>query len=395
MMPHHMTIVRRTVLILVCIAASATTSYNRGIRSVRGNLQFAVEAAGREATRAAGWKLVLHSADTGPMGLISTAALCGREVFLLDSRQGVVHRVDLTTGGETGHFGSSGNGPNEPRTPRAMALDCAGQTLYLVDRTGVFVFSLPSGLVERHFVQPANFAYTSGNAVLDAPNGMLFVPGLWTAAGWSDWLHRDLDRMFDGDRLGYSLSLRDGTTKPLFMPLELGCWAYSSSCLDAVFDEVRARGPERWAVAQRVSTQVGIFDSQYRLLRVFDVRSRRFRENGQRVGRSSLTDEMRWHEDNSTIRRVYAFGEHIVTIHTTHATKDWVPGQPIDFEASMNVHSLDGSGLVSDLRLPGLPVARDDRSLYVIDYGPGGRRIGTDHITLIRYPIVAGRQLFQ
>lgn len=393
MTPHQTTIGRRIVLILVCAALSGTTAYNRSIRSVRGDAHFAVEARGREAKRAAEWKLLLRAVESGSVGLISSAAFCGNELFLLDSQQALVHRIDLQTGRQTGHIGPLGKVPDEPRISRAMALDCAAQTLYMVDRTGVFVFNLASGRVENHFQQPTNFAYTTGSAVLDATTGTLFVPGLWTAARWPDWLHRDLDRQFQGDRLGYSLSLRDGTTTPLFTPLELGCWAYSSACLDVVFDEIQARGEEGWVVAQRVSTQVGVFDSQYRLLRVFDVRSPRFRENGRRMGHSSLADAQRWHEDNSTIRRVYAFGDHIVTIHTTHATKNWIPGQQIDFDVYMNIHSLDGTGEMSDIRLAGLPVARDDRGLYVLDYGPDGRRMGTDHLTLIRYPIVADGQL--
>ena len=393
---HQRRIGRQAFLIVVCIAASSTTSYNRSIRSIRGNVRFAIEAAGREATRSGEWELTLRPASSEPIGLITAAAFCEDEVFLLDSRQSVAHRIDLLTASETGAIGASSDGPDQPRRPRAMAIDCAGHTLYLIDRTGVFVFSLTSGGVEGHFSHPANFSYTGGTALVDAPNGALYVPGLWTAAKWSDWLHRDLDRMFEGDRVGYRLSLRDGTTKPLFKPLERGCWSVSASCLQAVFDEVRTGGPERWVAAQRVSTRVGLFDAQFRLQRVLDVRSPRFRENGQRLGRhDSVTDQTRWREDNSTIERVYAFGDRIVTVHTTHATKDWMPGQPIDFDVHMNIHSLDGAPLVSDVRLPDLPVARDDRNLYVLDYGRGGRRIGTDRVTLIRYPIVAGWKLFQ
>ena len=392
---HQRTVSCRILLTLVCIGASATTTYNRSIRSVRGNVHFAIEAAGRRAIRAAEWRIALRQAGTEPIGLISAAAFCEDEVFLLDSRQAIVHRIHLPTGRQTGHIGSSTERADAPRRPRAMALDCAGHALYLIDRTGVFVFSLTSGRVERHFLQPKNFVYTGGNAVLDSAHAMLFVPGLWTSGSWSDWLQRDLDHAFVGDRLGYSLSLRDGATKPLFVPLERGCWAYSSSCLEVVFDEVRSDGPEKWVVAQRVSTQVGVFDSQYRLQRMLDVRSPGFLENGQRVGHSdSQADQTRWRENNSIIHNVYMFGNEVVTIHTKRATKDWIAGQPLDFEVYMNIHSLDGTALVSDVRLPDLPVVRDERNLYVIDYGPGGRRIGIDHVTLIRYPIIADRALF-
>jgi hypothetical protein len=53
----------------------------------------------------------------------------------------------------------------------------------------------------------------------------------------------------------------------------------------------------------------------------------------------------------------------------------------------MNVHTIAGEALVSDVRLANLPVGRDDRHLFVVDYGAGGRRAGTHNLTLVRYPI--------
>ena len=55
-----------------------------------------------------------------------------------------------------------------------------------------------------------------------------------------------------------------------------------------------------------------------------------------------------------------------------NATRRWTRGKQIDFEVFMNIHLLDGFGLASDVRLPDLPVARDEDNLYVLDYGPGG-----------------------
>jgi hypothetical protein len=43
----------------------------------------------------------------------------------------------------------------------------------------------------------------------------------------------------------------------------------------------------------------------------------------------------------------------------------------------MDLDRLDGRGVVSDVRLADLPVARDDGHLNVVDYGPAGRRVGS------------------
>jgi len=130
--------------------------------------------------------------------------------------------------------------------------------------------------------------------------------------------------MFDGDRIGYRLSLRDGTAAPLFAAVERGCWAFTADCPNAFVDRVPdSRGSGGWVAAEGVGTQVGLFDAHYRLQRTIDVRSPRFLETDDRPGRSAgLIAEMKWHETNSVIRRVYAFEDRIVTIHTTNATRD-------------------------------------------------------------------------
>ena len=57
----------------------------------------------------------------------------------------------------------------------------------------------------------------------------------------------------------------------------------------------------------------------------------------------------------------------------------------------MNVHTLDGVGVASDVRLPDLPVGHDATSVYVIDYGQAGRRrSGSRSMSLTRIPV--GRQ---
>ena len=62
----------------------------------------------------------------------------------------------------------------------------------------------------------------------------------------------------------------------------------------------------------------------------------------------------------------------------------------MEFDWWLNVHSLDGKKLVSDIRLPGMPVGRVDTHIYAIDYGPGGRSGASDSVKVLRIPVKTG-----
>lgn len=65
-------------------------------------------------------------------------------------------------------------------------------------------------------------------------------------------------------------------------------------------------------------------------------------------------------------------------------------GQVMQFDVFMNLYGLNGDRLVSDIRLPGLPVGRYGEHLLVIDYGSAGRRHDATQVTLARVPLRGG-----
>jgi hypothetical protein len=131
---------------------------------------------------------------------------------------------------------------------------------------------------------------------------------------------------------------------------------------------LRSCNPTRWAVAEVA----------LKLLAPYALESADALAEGQLLARLN----------HPHIVRVFAFGETIATVHSHNRTHDWKPGQQTDFDVFMNLHTLDGRGVVCDIGLPGLPVGRDDTSLYVVDYGASGRRrFGTEPVTLVRVPV--------
>ena len=143
---------------------------------------------------------------------------------------------------------------------------------------------------------------------------------------------------------------------------------------------------------QGVSDRIALYDARGLRIAAFDVTSPRFLRDATELPVSTAPDVTeRWKSRNSLIRRVFAVANHLMTIHTlTVIGPGWQFGEQSQFAVYMNIHDLDGTGLVSDVRLPDLPVGRDAAHLYAIDYGAGGRRNGADRLTLQRIPIVPG-----
>lgn len=387
---------RRIFAACGCLAAallSLTSTSGQAAKHDRMALIFHTAAWGTNAVPNQSWRLT-----PGPraIGLAASVGICGDEVFWVDTLSRAVHRFSLSDGRLVGSLGPRTDGTSELQIPLGLAVDCEGHALYVVDDAGVFHFDLESNTLVRRFPRPATFMGGLGAAILDRDAGLISIPGLWTPVA-HDWLSKSLGNMFQGDRLGWTLNMTTGASVPMFESIESGCWTDLPDCPFIRLDRVRSVRREAWIVAHTVSTLVGIFDWNHRLLRTIDVRSPMFLENGSWNRRSaSLEQKMTWSETNSLISNVYAFGDDVITIHTLQATKNWKRHGQVDFEVFMNVHSLDGSGIVSDIRLPGLPVARDAENLYVIDYGARGRRrAGTGDVTLISIPVTENVNLYR
>lgn len=222
----------------------------------------------------------------------------------------------------------------------------------------------------------------------------MFVAGLWASSA-EQWLHiqnASQDRVLEGMRLGGALTLADGMFAPLLSgPIDEACFALPAACLRVVFDRI-ADVPHPWLVAQGGATAVGLYGDDGKLVRTMNIRSPRFLRDGSRArvdGRATTLEAMTWGETNSTVWASHAFGEVVATVHGYAATRD-TGREPVQFAVFMNLHAYDGTPLVSDIRLPELPVGRDDSHLLFIDWGPAGRRAAFDEVDLVRVPVQAG-----
>ena len=189
---------------------------------------------------------------------------------------------------------------------------------------------MDSGRTTARYARPATFVHSVAPPVLDRAANALYVSGLWPATE-SDWLSKPIDRMFEGDRVGSRVALDTGRTTPMMPAVERGCWSLGPNCLSAMLDAVAGTPGAAFVAAHRVGTSVGVYDEALRLVRMVDVRSPLFLENGARNGSRDLTKMVSWNEDNSVIRKVFAIGGQIVTVHSGRVDVTSEPGKGSTF----------------------------------------------------------------
>ena len=235
-----------------------------------------------------------------------------------------------------------------------------------------------------------------------SPDGArLIAGGLWVDSmeRWQGFNTLPQDEVLAGVQSGLALFLADGAAAPLFSgPVETACIGLSVDCRAVTIARVDG-APDPWIVAQATATSLGVYADDGALVRTIDVRSPSFLRDGSRARRMSsdgggYAAMVDWGLTNSTIHTVYAFGDVVATVHRQHATERNNQPGPLQYNVLMNLHSHDGDGLVSDIRLPGLPLGRDDTHLLFIDWGQAGRRMAFDAVDLVRVPVVAGEAGF-
>lgn len=344
---------------------------------------FEVNGGGRGAVVQERWELALPR--DRPVGAITALVRCGPDVYLLDRRWSVVHRVGLER--SSWDVLPVRASPLDLSEPPAMAADCAGQRLYVAGRNGVGIFELPAVTFRRAVGLPPEFQVTAGRAVADARARTVYLPGLLPALAY-DAMRADPGSMLMSARLGLAVDVESGTSRPLVSGYERGCRAFVAECWHASIDHAGHGGEGMWIAAHKLSRRVGIYGAEGRLVRTIDVGSPRFASDGRTVDPTApLPAKMAWHEANSTIHDIYWIAPYLVTVHRRHATRNWQPGQWVQFEVHANLHRLDGTGVLSDVRLPDLPVGRDETSLYVVDHGQGGRGSPGTTVALLRIEV--------
>ena len=361
---------------------------------------YAVDAQGRPAV--VDDRITIAWPVGVPSGLIIGVETCGDRAYLNFARQQVIRVVDLTAGRVVGQIGRGGEGPGELLYPSGIRVDCARGRLFVgEDLSSITVYRLPDGEYVRKYSPPPTFGLSVGTPMFLSPDGArLFAGGLWAASRerWQGFTRRPQDEVLAGMQLGLALSLADGAAAPLFSsPIESSCIGLPENCRNVTIARVDGAS-DPWIVAQATATSLGVYADDGALVRTIDVRSPSFLRDGSQARSMSrngggFAARANWGLTNSTIRKVYAFGDVIATVHRHHAVEYNQQG-PLQYNVFMNLHSHDGDGLVSDIRLPGLPLGRDDTHLLFIDWGQAGRRNAFDEVDLVRVPVLAGEAGF-
>lgn len=123
-----------------------------------------------------------------------------------------------------------------------------------------------------------------------------------------------------------------------------------------------------------------------------DISSPLFKSDGTSVEVMDAAASVRWSASNSIVRMAVPFGGNVVaTVHSlTKLPDNYVFAQSAEFDWWMNLHSLDGRRLVSDIALPGMPIGWDGDGLYAVDYGQAGRNSTPDSLKILRVRVQAG-----
>lgn len=353
--------------------------------------RYAFDAAGRAARVDRTWTLEPAEGDT--LDIILAVARCGDDLFLSDT-QNRVSRVDAkATTARLRLLASEEQGIGRPG---ALATDCDRGRLHVVN-TGprtVVTLDLKTGAVLKT-VPFKREIYEVHFADLVEPD-VLYIGGLWNADEPNQLPKREANSFYDSTWIGQRVSLATGAVDPGLAPYETRCIA-AGTCTIADLDRVRGAKAAAWVAAQGISTRVAVYDASGKRTALHDVRSPKFTRDGVELPVATPASKyVEWQTRNSLIRQVFAFGDRIATIHTlTSLPPGWKFGELTQPEVFMNLHALDGTGLVSDVKLPDFVVGRDDTHLYVVDYGPGGRRNGGERGTLVRIPIATGADAVQ
>ena len=343
--------------------------------------RYLVDAHGQPARVAQSWDI--HGTEWQGIGAISSLVRCGDEVFLAD-RNMRVRRYDLKRRELLRDIGAD-NGDGRLGRPSALAADCRGQLLYVVDGglLTVFAYRLPSGTFYKKYPLPKTFA--AGRSAEYLESGVLQIGGLWYPEHDPNWSFNELDfeHFFDTLRFGLTLPLDTGKVATGFRAYEDKCIS-AASCLVVNLARVKGSGSINWAIAQAASQHVGLYAGDGKHISSIDITSPMFLRSGIVAGPFTMAREyVLWMRDNSEIDRVFAFGKVIATSHmVTTVAPDWNFG-PVSFRVHMNLHAIDGRGLVSDISLPDRPVGRDDTNIYVVDYGKAGRQPESPAVRLL------------
>ena len=313
-----------------------------------------------------------------PIGRVAGGTLCGEILYVAEPRSAIVHEIDLRAGSRTRVFGMSAG---ELQSPETSIADCSAGRLYVVDRYGVAEYGLQTGTLNRRFERATGAHAALGPAFLEP--GRLVLPALWFPAEVT-LEGRDNANFLEGAKIGYwqltgeSTGAGAPTSQPLLDLLDPGCRNPATPCLRVGVD--RLKGSESGYVGcQGGSNQIGIYSESGHLKRRIVVQSPRFVSDGSEVKPGGLTvDSIKWGQRNSTVFSCYTFGDIVAAVHVTFDEGDWVPGRVMPTRVHLNIYKVDGTPLLSDVLIAGLPVAKDAFSLYIVSSEDAGNEMAAE-----------------
>jgi thiol-disulfide isomerase/thioredoxin len=327
------------------------------------------------------WTIKAAPFDT--ITLISGIARCGDTAWISEFHRSRITRLDLLQPTQTGDR-LVAEGDRVLHMPSGLAADCQQQVLHVVERDpmGVASVDAKSGkLLGR--VTPAERDSVDDPVLMSGRD--LVVGGLsWSAA--EPHGQRSNEHFYEGAKVGYRIEPASRTLRPLLEPYEFSCRAWGASGM-ASMDLVVGDPRIAFVAALPTSRRVGLYSAAPELVRTIDIGSPLFVTDGRSLGPSDARTWVLWGRTNSQVERVFAFGQVVVTVHSTNdIPADW-NFQTSRFKVLMNLHRLDGSPIALDIPLPDLPIGRDEDHLYVVDYGAKGRNEPNDRVVLLSYPI--------
>lgn len=327
-----------------------------------------------------------------PIGYVSAVARCGDLLLFADS-SGQVRRHRLTTGETL---------PSIARDAANMALavDCATRSVYLFGPSGrrleggrlqVAQFDVDTGSQRRS--HPFELMLLpDGNATV--ADGALVIGGTWMPTPTDgNYQHPPAAAFYRDKKLGIRVTLDSGAVTPWLPPYDISCRAH---CPFSTLSKVVGQGPLAWVATQSSSKEIAFYDGGGMVRRRFDITSPLFTDDGTVLRTLGGEPDVRWSARNSLLKSADQIANVIATVHyRTRLQAGYVFGQSTEFDYWMNLHAFDGRRLVSDIKLPGMPIGHDDTHLYVTDYGPDGRHSAPDKLKILRIPVTVGTEGFQ
>lgn len=353
---------------------------------------FDVDAKGAPAVIDQSWTL---QGNGQTIGTIMGAVRCG-DILLLSDSQGLIRRLNLVSGRSETSIG-------EGRENAAIGVDCGTGVVYSLGSVGFGKSSRGRRELSALDMNTGSQRQSSAVELMMLPattaviaNDKFIVGGTWMPMPGAAYQHPPAATFFSDKKIGFQVELASGESRPVFDPFEPSCRG-AGRCVGGSLSRVTGEPTVAWIATQPASSEIGLYDATPRLVRRVNVTSPMFKSDGRTVATLDAESSVRWSVSNSLVRSADLFGSDVVaTIHElTKLPDNWVFGQAVDFDWWMNLHSLSGRRLVSDIRLPGMPIGHDETHVYAIDYGAGGRTAAPGSVKVLRIPVSAGLSGFK